>query len=174
MQNNKNESLFDEVYEKVFPIIYRIIFKITGRIDVSEDLCQEAFIKYHQKMVSIPNAEQAKFWLIRVAKNLALNYQKRKGRERKAYNRIIKEPSKPVDTGEIEALKKEASKKVQAALEALPEKLRMVMILKEYSNLNYKEIASTLGISEGNVKVRVYRAREHLSKLLDKGETYVP
>jgi RNA polymerase sigma-70 factor (ECF subfamily) len=174
MQDERNESFFDEVYEKVFPIVYRIVYKITGRSDVSEDLCQEAFIKYHQRMNSIPDAEQAKFWLIRVSKNLALNYQKRKGRERKAYQKILKEPSRPVDTGEVEALKKEASAAVKAALEKLPEKLRVVMILKEYSNLNYKEIASTLGISEGNVKVRVYRAREYLLKLLDEGETYVP
>ncbi|MFP4383013.1 MAG: RNA polymerase sigma factor [Spirochaetia bacterium] len=174
MQDDRNESFFDEIYEKVFPIVYRIVYKITGRSDVSEDLCQEAFIKYHQRMNSIPDPEQAKFWLIRVSKNLALNYQKRKGRERKAYLKVLKEPSRPMDTGEDEALKKEASAAVKVALEKLPEKLRVVMILKEYSNLNYKEIASTLGISEGNVKVRVYRAREYLSKLLDEGETYVP
>jgi len=52
-------------------------------------------------------------------------------------------------------------------LEKLPENLRIVLILKEYGGLNYKEIGRSLGISEGNVKVRVFRARERLSGLLD-------
>jgi len=44
--------------------------------------------------------------------------------------------------------------------------LRMVLILKEYGDMNYKEIGKVLGISEGNVKVRVFRARERLASLL--------
>jgi RNA polymerase sigma-70 factor (ECF subfamily) len=63
---------------------------------------------------------------------------------------------------------------VQEALNILPEKLRIVLVLKEYGNLNYKEIASALDISEGNVKVRVYRARERLARYLKEGDLYVP
>jgi RNA polymerase sigma-70 factor (ECF subfamily) len=63
-------------------------------------------------------------------------------------------------------VKKETSEEVQQALEKLPENLRMVLILKEYADMNYKEIGKTLGISEGNVKVRVFRARERLAVLL--------
>ena len=48
----------------------------------------------------------------------------------------------------------------------LPEKLRVVLIFKEYGEMNYKEIGRVLGISEGNVKVRVFRAREQLAILL--------
>ena len=48
----------------------------------------------------------------------------------------------------------------------------MVLVLKEYAEMNYKEIGRVLGISEGNVKVRVFRARERLSVLL-QGGTYV-
>jgi RNA polymerase sigma-70 factor (ECF subfamily) len=43
----------------------------------------------------------------------------------------------------------------------------MVLVLKEYSEMNYKEIGKVLGISEGNVKVRVFRARERLAALLN-------
>jgi len=56
---------------------------------------------------------------------------------------------------------------VVEALEQLPENLRIVLVLKEYGELNYKEIGRALGISEGNVKVRVFRARERLSILLN-------
>ena len=117
-----------------------------------------------------PNPDEAKYWLIRVVKNAALNYAKRKTRERKAYQRAFREDTRTVETGENALVKKETREEVRDALEKLPEKLRLVMILKEYGELNYKEIGRSLGISEGNVKVRVFRARERLAVLL-KTET---
>ncbi|WP_455381170.1 RNA polymerase sigma factor [Salinispira pacifica] len=165
---------FKSVYETVFPIIIRIAYRITNDLDIAEEVCQEAFIRYYERKDALPNAEQAKFWLIRVCKNLALNHEKRKGRERRAYERVFREPKRTQDTGETKVLKDETSEAVQQALSALPENLRVVLVLKEYANLNYKEIASIVGISEGNVKVRVFRARERLAEFLKDGGTYVP
>ena len=48
------------------------------------------------------------------------------------------------------------------------------MILREYAELNYKEIGRVLGITEGNVKVRVFRAREQLAKLIGEDDVYLP
>ena len=45
--------------------------------------------------------------------------------------------------------------------------------MKEYSDMNYKEIGEALGISEGNVKVRVFRAREQLAKLIGEEDVYL-
>ena len=56
---------------------------------------------------------------------------------------------------------------------ALPENLRMVIILKEYGNMDYKAISKVLGISEGNVKIRVHRARKKLEESLAGDEAYV-
>jgi RNA polymerase sigma-70 factor (ECF subfamily) len=114
-----------------------------------------------------PNPDEAKYWLIRVVKNTSLNYAKRKERERKAYQRAFREEYRKEAGGEDELLRKETRQEVTEALEQLPENLRIVLILKEYGELNYKEIARALGISEGNVKVRVFRARERLSSLLE-------
>ncbi|HUX12200.1 MAG TPA: RNA polymerase sigma factor [Spirochaetia bacterium] len=165
---------FKSVYETVFPIIIRIAYRITNDLDVAEEVCQEAFIRYYERGDAIPDAEQAKFWLIRVCKNLSLNYEKRKGRERRAYERVFREPKRTQDTGETLVLKDETSEAVQQALAALPEKLRIVLVLKEYANLSYKEIAAVVGISEGNVKVRVFRARERLADFLKEGGANVP
>jgi RNA polymerase sigma-70 factor (ECF subfamily) len=120
-----------------------------------------------------PSPEEAKYWLIRVVKNAALNYAKRKVRERKAYQRAFREDTRTVETGENVLLKKETREEVREALEKLPENLRIVLILKEYGELNYKEIGRTLGISEGNVKVRVFRARERLTGLLNAETGFV-
>ncbi len=167
-------SEFRALYDTVFPITYRIAYRVTEDVLVSEELCHEAFVRYVERDRPFPDADQAKYWLIRVTKNLALNYQKRRGRERRAYQRAYFEPSHPSESGETAVLKDETSVLVRAALEKLPEKLKSVLVLKEYGELSYREIAETLGITEANVKVRVFRARERLTRILKESDVYVP
>jgi RNA polymerase sigma-70 factor (ECF subfamily) len=159
---------FRRLYDTVFPILYRVAYRIASSEEAAEDLCQEAFFRLFEKNMVFPNPEEAKYWLIRVVKNAALNYAKRKDRERKVYQKAFREDNRVEETGENILLKKETQEEIQQALEKLPENLRMVLILKEYADLNYKEIGRALGISEGNVKVRVFRARERLAGLLAK------
>ena len=169
-RNTRGEASIGEfrrLYETVFPILFRVACRITCNEEAAEDLCQEAFFRLHEKNMVFPNPDEAKYWLIRVVKNAALNYAKRKVRERKAYQRAFREDTRTVETGEHILLKKESREEVLKALEKLPENLRIVLILKEYGELNYKEIGRTLGISEGNVKVRVFRARERLTGFLN-------
>jgi RNA polymerase sigma-70 factor (ECF subfamily) len=146
--------------------LFRVCCRITGSEEAAEDLCQEAFFRYYEKNMVFPNPDEAKYWLIRVVKNAALNYAKRKERERKAYSRAFREDTRTPETGEGILIKKETRLEIEEALNKLPESLRMVLILKEYGELNYKEIGRALGISEGNVKVRVFRARERLAAFL--------
>jgi RNA polymerase sigma-70 factor (ECF subfamily) len=164
---------FRGLYDSTFSILFRVAKRITNDEEAAEDLCQEAFFRFYEKKMAFPNAEEARYWLIRVIKNAALNYAKRKTRERKAYQRAFKEHTRVSETGEQDLLKKEKKEEIREALEKLPENLRIVLILKEYGELNYKEIGRALGISEGNVKVRVFRARERLAGILE-AETSVP
>ena len=159
---------FHRLYETSFPILFRVAYRIAGSEEAAEDLSQEAFFKMHEKGMVFPNLEEAKYWLIRVVKNASLNYAKRKARERKAYQKAFREDTRTTETGEAALLKKEAQGEVLEALEKLPEKLKTVLVLKEYGELNYKDIGNVLGISEGNVKVRVFRARERLSGFLSE------
>jgi RNA polymerase sigma-70 factor (ECF subfamily) len=160
------EAEFRRLYETVFPILFRVAYRIAGSEEAAEDLCQEAFFRLHEKNMVFPSPEEAKYWLIRVVKNAALNYAKRKERERKAYQRAFREDIRTEETGEGILVKHETRKEIREALEKLPDNLRIVLVLKEYGELNYKELGRTLGISEGNVKVRVFRARERLAGLL--------
>ena len=164
---NSSMGEFRKLYETVFPILFRVAYRITNNEEATEDLCQEAFFRLHEKNMVFPSMDEAKFWLIRVVKNAALNYAKRKVRERKAYQRAFREDVRTTETGEQLLIKKEIREEVQEALKKLPENLRIVLILREYGELNYKEIGRTLGISEGNVKVRVFRARERLAGFLN-------
>jgi RNA polymerase sigma-70 factor (ECF subfamily) len=164
----ESDKEFARLYETVFPMLMRVAYRITGSEEAAEDLCQEALFRLHEKRLSFPTNDDAKFWLIRVVKNAALNYAKRKTREKKAYQKAFHEGRDSEESSEVSILKAEIRIAVKAALEKLPLNLRIVLILKEYADLNYKEIGRVLGISEGNVKVRVFRARERLSNILVK------
>lgn len=166
---------FRRIYDTVFPVLFRIAFRIAGSEEAAEDMCQEAFFKLHEKNMAFPSMDEAKYWLIRVVKNASINYAKRKDRERKVYQKAFREERRTgAESGEDELLKEEAMTEVRAALAQLPENLRSVLVFKEYGGLNYKEIGKILGISEGNVKVRVFRARERMGVILAKeGGDYV-
>ncbi|MDR0374501.1 MAG: RNA polymerase sigma factor [Treponema sp.] len=164
-----SQTEFRRLYDTVFPILFRVAYRIANSEEAAEDLCQDAFFRLYEKDMDFPSPDDAKYWLIRVVKNAALNYAKRKDRERKAYQKAFREDTRVQETGEAVVLKKEMRAEIQEALKQLPENLRVVLVLKEYAELNYKEIGKTLGISEGNVKVRVFRARERLANMFESG-----
>ncbi len=164
---------FRRLYDSTFPVLFRVAYRIVGTEDAAEDLCQDAFFRLYERNMRFPNLDEAKYWLIRVVKNAALNYAKRKERERRAYQRAFREDVRKPETGESEYIAGETKQEVQEALQKLPETMRTVLVLKEYGELNYKEIGRILGISEGNVKVRVFRAREQLAALIGKDGAHV-
>lgn len=166
LKKHFDEKRFNREYSQFFPVIFRVAYRITGDTGSAEDLCHEAFIKYCEREEMLPDSDQAKYWLIRVVKNLALNHAKRKQRERHALGKLEKITRPYSESAEKGLLKAETVSQVQAALAKLPLKLRMVLVLKEYGELNYQQIGRIMGITEGNVKVRVFRAREQLEKLL--------
>lgn len=164
---------FDEVYQNLFPIVYRVSLRIIGEKEVAEDLCHEAFIKLMERTSTLPDMEQSKYWLIRVVKNLSLNYEKKKKREKAAYSKLKQLSTGVSESGEKKLIDEEVRSSVQSALDALPYNLRAALVFREYAGLSYKEIGAILGISESNVKVRIFRARERLEKLFSEGNQYV-
>jgi RNA polymerase sigma-70 factor (ECF subfamily) len=180
---------FRSIYEENADMLLRIAYRITNSTEAAEDVVHDAFGKMLQNQMDFPTNADAKYWLIRVVKNAAINYAKRKSRETKAYEKWWRSEGKPVedveagsisliDTGsdagvqgsvEDDLLKQESAEELREALDSLPERLKVVLVMKEYGGMNYKEIGKALGISEGNVKVRAYRARCALLERL-KGE----
>ena len=170
----RDDADFRTIYNATMPVLFRVAVRITGNEEAAEDQCHDALIKMSEKDMVFPTVNDAKYWLICVVKNASLNYAKRKGRERRAYEKALKEDRRTIDSGETALLKEDAVSRVQAALEKLPVNLRAVLQLKEYSELDYKEIGRMLGITEGNVKVRVFRARKQLSRLIGEEDVYMP
>ena len=157
---------FRRVYDADYHLLVQVIMHIVYNLEIAEDLTQEAFERFYVKNMTFPSEEDARYWLIRVAKNLALNHIRRNKREIEMVEKVKRMPSAAADEkdGASEAIEREN----------LPENLRLVIQLKEFSGLDYKSIAKVLGISETNVKVRVFRARKKLEEVLrgDERDVY--
>ncbi len=164
---------FKIIYGATMQMLFKISFRIVNDEEAAEDLAHDSLIKANEKQLEFQTINDAKFWLIRVVKNASLNYVKRKAREKKAYQKALYEDHRTAPSGETELLQSETIKNAQKALDKLPKKLKEAIILKEYSDLNYKDIGKILGISEGNVKVRIFRARKILEELLGDDDVYL-
>jgi RNA polymerase sigma-70 factor (ECF subfamily) len=164
---------FRKIYDQAMPLLFKVSLRIAGETEAAEDIVHDSFIKMNEKKMVFPSSNDAIFWLIRVVKNASLNYARRKKREQIVYQRALREDTRKVVSGETEYLRKEARQKTQAALKDLPENLRTVLVLREYGELKYKDIARILGITEGNVKIRVFRAREQLAALIGEDNVYL-
>jgi RNA polymerase sigma-70 factor (ECF subfamily) len=165
-RSGADNAAFKALYDETFTMLFRVARRITNSDEAAEDVVHDSYIKAVERWGIFPTRNDAKYWLIRVVKNNALNWIKRKGREQKVYQRYFKETDPVSESPEDETIKGEASRDVRMYLDRLPEKFRMVLVLKEYGLLNYKEIGKVLGIAEGNVKVRVFRAREALATMM--------
>lgn len=168
-----NDADFRKIYDSTFTLLFRIALKIVLEEEAAEDLVHDSFIKAREKQMVFPSMNDATFWLIRVVKNASLNYAKRKVREANAYHKALYEGRQHMESGEVDLLKKEARQIALEAINKLPENLREVIVLREYADMNYKEIGDQLGISEGNVKVRVFRARAQLLKMIGEDDVYL-
>lgn len=184
---------FRSLYEAHFDMLMKVACRITNSMEAAEDIVHDAFSKIVERNMDFPTSNDAKFWLIRVVKNNAINYSKRKGREARAYEKWWRSEASPIEnieagsvtikeTGteagvqpslEEDVVRDEASRELRKALSALSPKLKEVLVLKEFSGMSYKEIGAVLGVSEGNVKVRAFRARAALLELLGKEDGHV-
>ncbi len=161
------QQIFRRVYDENYILLMRVVFRITGREDLAEEIVQEAMIKYYERIQQLPHDETARYWLLRVARNLALNYDKRRKRESAIHQNIFQDQSNyTTESSDTRFLRSVEAGLVQEALMSLPFNLRVPLVLKEYFNFNYAEIAETLHITEGNVKVRIHRARQSLATRL--------
>ena len=169
-----DEKDFRRLYDAAMQLWFKVSYKIVNDEEAAEDLVHDSYIKANEKEMVFPSMNDATFWLIRVVKNASLNYAKRKIREANAYHKALYEVRQHSESSDKELLKEESKKIALEALSKLPENLREVLVLREYADMNYKEIGMQLGISEGNVKVRVFRAREQLAKLIGEDDVYLP
>ena len=102
-----------------------------------------------------------------------LNYEKRRERERHAVFKLEKIFELEVDAPDSKLIEDAIRGEVQKFLDALPYQLRTVIVLREYAQFSYREIGTVLGITYSNVKIRIFRARKMLAKIINERKQYV-
>lgn len=127
----------------------------------AEDLTQDVYLKAYLKMSSIRNQEKKKEWLYRIARNTCLDHIRKISGFTCSQ---LEAGDNPIDinTPESLAVYREDFQRMKTAIQQLPQKQRDVLVLKEYAELSYQEIAVTLGIRTGTVMSRLNRARQGL------------
>ena len=164
---------FNCLYSELFPVVYRVAYRISGDAAISEDLTHEAFVQLLRREGVLLGVSDAKYWLLRVIRNLSLNYEKKRVRERRAFLRLEKETQSEANGPDMKLIEDVVRGEVQTCLDGLPYQLRTVIVLREYAQFSYNEIGTVLGISHSNVKIRIYRARKLLAKLIKERKHYV-
>lgn len=142
--------------------------------DMVDDVVQETFVKAFYRISSFAGGSGLYTWLYRVAVNLAKDHAKRR-RRRPAVALDDLGPERSVlpapDSPPIESVvSRERREAVREAIAALPPKFRAALVLREVEGLRYEEIAEILGVSQGTVESRLFRARRRLSVLLARWE----
>ena len=153
-------------YETEYPVIVRFAEGMLAGSGDGHDIAQEAFLRLRTS--DIP-AGRVRFWLFRVARNLALNeLRRRKRRERLS---LLFPWFGSTDDPYETAARQETEQRLHACLERLSPALRAPLLLREWESMSYDEIALSLDVSVAKVKSDLYRARQRLRAAMNRGES---
>ena len=166
-KNSEPEGVLDKHLDGLYG--YAIV--LTHNRTEAEDLVQETCVRAIQAMASLRENSNVKSWLFTILRNIWLN-QLRHRRSVPETVELDPEESSPSFCTEAEKdphalyVSKIESEQVRAAMEQLPIEFREVILLREFQDLSYQEIASFLGCPAGTVMSRLARARARLRVLL--------
>jgi RNA polymerase sigma-70 factor (ECF subfamily) len=150
----------------------RIVRLVRGMVPESdvEDVTQDAFLKAYRKLGAFDGRSSFYTWLYRITANTAMDWRKRERHRRHAPLPEGPEGEDAVpaeDAGpEKASSRRELKARIDAAIEALPDKYHEILVLREIEGLSYEDISSRLGMSKGTVESRLFRARERLRERL--------
>lgn len=156
---------FENLVERHQQKAYHIAFDFTRDREMAKDLSQDAFLKAFTNLKNFDGRSGFYTWFYRILVNVCLDYKRRQKRapadefDETVMNQMepSHEPAKP-RSQEQHVLAGQISKKVDAALAALPAKQRAAFILKNHQGLSIREIAAIMESAEGTVKVHLHRA----------------
>ena len=168
--SNGDRSALDEIYQRYGSRVYGFVQRMTRNSSVSEDITHEAFLV----LIEHPDRYQSErgsilTFLCAVARNSVMNHLRRKHNRDADFDDLenfdIAEngsDSDPLAT----LITQELADRIDVCIAGLPPFQREVLVLREYEELSYEEIASITDTEPGTVKARLYRARQNLAKEL--------
>lgn len=171
LRGNVND--FEKLVAAYEKNVYNIALRMVGDPDDAADMTQETFIKAYRALSGFRGDSKFSSWLYRIASNVCLDFLRSRSRHPQVSLSTVDEDDRATfelpdmrQNPEEQLMKKLGMEAVRRGLEQLPEQQRQILVLRELGGLSYAELAQTLGLEEGTVKSRIFRARKRLCALL--------
>jgi RNA polymerase sigma-70 factor (ECF subfamily) len=169
-----DQKAFELLVIKYERRIQRLIGRMVRDVDLVEDIAQETFIRAYRALAQFRGDAQFYTWLYRIAVNTAkkflMDLKRNPTVSENSFKSADDDETSPVEneltspeTPEAVLASKEIAEMVNAAMDALPEELRLAITLREIEGLTYEEIADAMSCPIGTVRSRIFRAREAIS-----------
>jgi RNA polymerase sigma-70 factor (ECF subfamily) len=167
-----DESAFDYLVQKYRRAMLNFMFRMAHNSAAAEDLAQEVFLRVYRSRASYEPTAKFTTWLYRIATNLAVNHARDSKHDRPETTQSLDEPD--AETGqtmdvadssltvEENILRRERMEAIRQRVQALPERQRMAVLMHKYQQMDYRQIAEVLKLSESATKSLLFRAYETL------------
>jgi RNA polymerase sigma-70 factor (ECF subfamily) len=167
-----NEA-WGELYKRHVAAIFRFCRRTLPTKEDAEDATTEIFMKLREKISQYDPQRPFAAWLYKVAANHCWDLlRRRKIRQDLETGEVDEMPLEHPDPGQLDQMVSlQTSQTVRAALEKLPARARMALVLRYYADMNYDEIAEALGVRRAFVGVVLLRARHQLREALQQRGT---
>ena len=170
-----NTQTFSRLIENYKNMVYSLAYRMSNNPHESEDISQEAFLRAFQSLARFNPSYKFSTWLYQITLNIIRDKSKRKEIDYVSLDAPIEtgdseyylQPADLTNNPEEIITRQENTQVIQKAIRSLPLKYREVIVLRHLQDLSYIEIANILKLPTGTVKVRLYRAREQLRKILE-------
>jgi RNA polymerase sigma-70 factor (ECF subfamily) len=158
-----DREAFEAVVRATYADTYGLALRLTANEEDAKDVVQEAYLRAYRGLKRFRGDASFTTWLYRITANCAATYLGKRGRHRhEDLDEVEVLDNQPDSDPEAQAEAAVLRGRVAAALEALPPRLRAVVVLRDVYDLPHEAIAAELGISEAAAKVRLHRARLRL------------
>lgn len=158
---NSSKNSFDALFQENYPKVFKHIAYLTGNLQAAEDIAQEVFTRLYKNP---PDHANVTAWLFRVANNLAYNHLRdEKARSAKETTIAVGEEDKVISIEDM-AIRNQEVRRIRKALNSLPERDRMCLLLK-FSGYRYNEIAEAIGVEKTSVGTILARCQ---AKFMEK------
>jgi len=164
-----DESAFEELVERYQGIVYGTCYRMLGSYHAeAQDVTQMVFVRAYKAAASYKPSAQYKTWLMTITRNCVFTHLKKMKRmhEKRVYPVLDEDTNQEVDflddsvTSASENLQeKELMQVLQQAVEQLPPQQRMALILRQYEQMDYEQIAKSLKTTVSRLKSLIFRAR---------------
>jgi RNA polymerase sigma-70 factor (ECF subfamily) len=159
------EREFEERVADSSALAFRVALGVLRHRQDAEDVAQEAFLRAHRSFASLRDRNRFRSWLVRTTFRLSLDHRRGQKRRQAREDAVMAEAASEASV-EDELARREISRHVAEAVDALPEKLRIVTVLAAIEGRDVAGVARLLDLPEGTVKSRLHLARKALAERL--------